>query len=34
MLGTGCRHDAQRDTVSFDFADEAQRRDWSFLPAR
>ncbi|MEO3756053.1 DUF3500 domain-containing protein [Streptomyces sp. B6B3] len=26
--------DAQRDRVSFDFADEAQRRDWSFLPTR
>jgi hypothetical protein len=24
--------DGQRDKVSFDFADEAQRRDWSFLP--
>jgi hypothetical protein len=24
----------QRDMVSFDFTDEAQRRDWSFLPAR
>jgi hypothetical protein len=24
--------DAQRDMVSFDFADEAKRRDWSFLP--
>ena len=23
---------AQREKVSFDFADEAQRRDWSFLP--
>lgn len=26
--------DAQRDTVGFDFTDEAQRRDWSFLPVR
>jgi hypothetical protein len=26
--------DAQRAIVSFDFADEAQRRDWSFLPVR
>jgi hypothetical protein len=25
---------AQRDTIGFDFADEARRRDWSFLPAR
>jgi Protein of unknown function (DUF3500) len=24
--------DAQRDQVRFDFADEAKRRDWSFLP--
>ncbi|MFG2087203.1 DUF3500 domain-containing protein [Spirillospora sp. NPDC048824] len=26
--------EVQRDKVGFDFADEAQRRDWSFLPAR
>nr|WP_024934768.1 DUF3500 domain-containing protein [Actinomadura madurae] len=26
--------EVQRDRVGFDFADEAQRRDWSFLPAR
>ena len=25
---------AQRGMVGFDFADEARRRDWSFLPAR
>lgn len=24
--------DAQRDRVSFEFADEGRRRDWSFLP--
>jgi hypothetical protein len=24
--------DVQRDKIRFDFADEAQRRDWSFLP--